>query len=271
MSTATALEDPRVRVAMYRSAIYEALSLGFSYPEAEVRERLTVLLEDMLDFDVDVDQEMRDRARELLDALQATDLVSQAVEYNRLFDQSAQCSPYETEYEADPFAKARQLADVSGFYNAFGMDAAPARPTMNDFIGSELEFMSLLSRNEAYATARNWTRRREVAIDAERGFLRDHLGRWERTLCADVERALADDGDATAHFYTLLARLCERFVEGELRMFRVKPLRLKHRMTSDREPVSCPLAPDVPEAERGSLSLGDAEALAAEELLLDEE
>lgn len=265
MTTATALEDPRVRVAMYRSAIYEALSLGFSYPEPEVRERLVGLLEDMLDFEVDVDPEVRERTRELLEALEATTVINQAVEYNRVFDQSALCSPFETEYEADPFAKARQLADISGFYNAFGMDAAQARPTMNDYIGSELEFMTLLTRNEAYATARNWTRRREVTLDAQRGFLRDHLGRWERTLCADLERVLVDDHDATARFYTLLAQLCERFVEGELRMFHVKPLRLKQRMTSEREPMSCPLAPDVPEAERGSLALGDAEALVANE------
>ncbi|MGE0227144.1 MAG: molecular chaperone [Dehalococcoidia bacterium] len=265
MTTATALDDPRVRVAMYRSAIYEALALGFTYPEAEVRDRLVVLVEDMLDFEVDVDPEMRDRARALLTALQATDLVNQAIEYNRLFDQSALCSPFETEYEADPFAKARQLADISGFYHAFGMDASRDRPTMNDYIGSELEFMTLLTRSEAYATARHWTRRREVTLDAERGFLRDHLGRWERTLAADVERVLADDHDATAHFFRLLAALLERFVEGELRMFHVKPLRLKQRMTSDREPMACPLAPDVPEAERGSLALGDAEALLADE------
>ncbi|HRC63074.1 MAG TPA: molecular chaperone TorD family protein [Dehalococcoidia bacterium] len=265
MTTATALEDPRVRVAMYRSAIYEALSLGFSYPEPVLRERLIVLLEDMLEFEVEVDPEMRDRARELLAALRATDIVNQAVEYNRVFDQSALCSAFETEYEADPFAKARQLADISGFYNAFGMDAAQARPTTNDYIGSELEFMSLLTRNEAYATARHWTRRRDVALDAQRSFLRDHLGRWERTLCGDVDRVLADDNDATAHFYRLLGALCERFVEGELRMFHVKPLRLKQRMTTEREPMSCPLAPDVPEAERGSLSLGDAQALVADE------
>lgn len=265
MTTATALEDPRVKVAMYRSAVYEALSLGFAYPEASVRERLVILLEDMLDFEVEVDPEMRARVGELLAALEATDLVEHGVEYNRLFDQSALCSPFETEYEADPFAKARQLADISGFYGAFGMDVARERPTMQDYIGSELEFMSLLSRNEAYATARHWTRRREVTIDAERTFLRDHLGRWERTLCADLERVLADDHDATAHFYTLLARFCERFVEDELRMFHVKPLRLKQRMLGDREPMTCPLAPDVPEAERGSLALGDAESLLADE------
>lgn len=264
-ATVTALEDPKVRVALYRSAVYEALALGFAYPEPVVRERLIVLLEDMLDFEVDVDAEMQERIRSLLTALEATDVVDQAIEHNRIFDQSAQCSPFETEYEADPFAKARQLADISGFYNAFGMEAARERPTMHDYIGSELEFMSVLTRSEAYATARRWTRRREVTIDAERSFLRDHLGRWERTLCADLERALSTDDDATAHFYVTLASFCERFVEGELKMFHVKPLRLKQRMVGEREPMNCPLAPDVPEAERGSLALGDAEALVADQ------
>ena len=58
-----------------------------------------------------------------------------------------------------------------------------------------------------------------------------------------------------------LASFCERFVEGELKMFHVKPLRLKQRMVGEREPMNCPLAPDVPDAERGSLALGDAEPL----------
>jgi len=259
MTTTPALSEPRVQVALYRSAIYEALSLAFAYPEPQVRERLTVLLEDMLDFEVDIDAELRDRVRGLLQALQATDPISLAVEYNRIFDQSAYCSPFETEYEADPFAKSRQMADISGFYNAFGMETSSSRPTMHDFIGSELEFMSLLTRKEAYTDARNWTRRREVTVDAERAFLRDHLGRWERTLCADLAQALLSDADATAHFYVELAALCERFVEDELRRFRVKPLRLKRRMIGEREPMVCPMAPDVPAIETGSLALGDAE------------
>lgn len=262
MTTRT-LTEPRMQVALFRSAVYEALSLGFTYPEPAQRGRLAVLLEDMLDFEVDVDAELRTRVRSLLEALRATDPTNLAVEYNRIFDQSAQCSPYETEYEADPFAKARQMADISGFYGAFGMDTSTARPTMHDFIAAELEFMSLLTRKEAYATARNWTRRREVTVDAERGFLRDHLGRWERTLCADLAQGLASDADATAHFYLELADFCERFVEDELRMFRVKPLRLKHRMIGDREPMVCPMAPDVAPIDAGSLALGDAqEALA---------
>ena len=90
------------------------------------------------------------------EALLAIPVEALAAVHNHLFEQSAVCSPYETEYEADPFAKARQLADISGFFGAWGLMASSARPTMQDFIGSELEFLSLLSRKEAYTAARNW-------------------------------------------------------------------------------------------------------------------
>lgn len=265
MTSTSALPSPRVQAALFRSAVYEALSLGFAYPTQEQHERLEVLLEDMLDFDIEIAPELRDSVATLQAALTASDLVSQQVEHNRLFDQSMQCSPYETEYEADPFAKARQMADISGFYSAFGLAVSSERPTLHDFIGSELEFMSSLARKEAYAAAKHWTRRLEIASEAEAAFLRDHLGRWERTLCADLVAALASDDDATAHFYVVLAGACEQFIEDELRRFRVRPLRLKRRMIGEREPMTCPLAPQVPALDAGSLSLGDAEEFAASE------
>lgn len=257
--TTAALSSPRIQAALFRSAVYEALSLGFAYPTDEARDRLQVLLEDMRDFEIDIAPELRTQIVTLLDALLAVDPINSQIEYNRLFDQSMLCSPFESEYEADPFAKARQTADISGFYSAFGLAVSSARPTLHDFIGSELEFMSMLARKEAYAATRNWTRRLQVTEQAETSFLRDHLGRWDRTLCTDIETALADDGDATARFYTVLAQLCEQFVEDELRRFRVRPLRLKQRMLGDREPMTCPLAPDVPAIDSGSLALGDAE------------
>ena len=134
----------------------------------------------------------------------------------------------------------------------------------HDLISTELEFMSLLARKEAYAAMRKWVRRREVTLDAEAGFLRDHLGRWERTLCTDIGTALETDQDATSAFYRMLADLCVAFVEDELRRFRIRPLRLKQRMLGDREPASCPLAPDVNAVETGSLAFGDAEEYAAD-------
>lgn len=265
--TTAALDSPRVQAALYRSAVYEALSLGFAYPDAATRERLQVLLEDMRDFPIEIAPELRAHVIALLDALLAADPVAHQVEYNRLFDQSMLCSPFETEYEADPFAKARQTADISGFYSAFGLAVSSERPTLHDFIGSELEFMSLLTRKEAYADSRRWTRRLQTAEQAETTFLRDHLGRWTRTLCNDLTSALEGDDDATAHFYRTLGALCQAFVEDELRRFRIRPLRLKHRMMGDTEPATCPLAPSVTAAEAGSLAFGDAEELGADPTL----
>lgn len=258
----TLTPSPSVLAALFRSAVYEALSLGFTYPTTEQRERLEVLLEDMLAFEIEIAPALRESVAALAAALAATDLVSQQVEYNRVFDQSMLCSPFETEYEADPFAKARQMADISGFYTAFGLAVSSERPTLHDFIGSELEFMSSLARKEAYAAAKHWTRRLEIASDAEAKFLRDHLGRWERTMCADLVAALVNDDDATARFYTVLAHVCEQFVEDELRRFRVRPLRLKRRMVGEREAMVCPLAPQVPALDAGSLAFGDAEEFA---------
>jgi TorA maturation chaperone TorD len=46
-----------------------------------------------------------------------------------------------------------KLADVTGFYAAFELTPATARPDMEDHIAAELEFMSVLALKEAYAGA----------------------------------------------------------------------------------------------------------------------
>jgi TorA maturation chaperone TorD len=46
-----------------------------------------------------------------------------------------------------------KLADVAGFYAAFELTPATARPDMEDHIAAELEFMSVLALKEAYAGA----------------------------------------------------------------------------------------------------------------------
>lgn len=257
-ASTVATGTPQFRATLFRSALYEALALAFAYPSALQHERLITLLEDMLEFDVDTASELPAAARAMLKTLRAADVTTLSAEHTRLFEQSELCSPFETEYEVDPFAKARQLADISGFYQAFGMDVSRERPTTQDFIGTECEFMSLLSRMEGYAGARRWTRRREVALDAQRAFLRDHLGRWERALVGDMRKATVDPQRPEQRFFTLAAELCERFVEDDLRRFQARPLRLKQRMLADRSALDCPVAPPVSPLETGSLAEGDA-------------
>ncbi len=236
------MDDPTVAVALFRSAMYEALALAFAYPEPAACERLETLLADLEEFAPTLEAgyiEDIQRLRGLFASVTPEELAAQ---HNHLFEQSTVCSAFETEYEADPFAKGRQLADIAGFYQAFGMEVARSRPTMQDFLGTELEFMSLLSRKEAYAAARHWSHRRKVTVDAERMFLRDHLGRWDRAICKSIEQHVAQDHAATGAVYAEAARLCSRFVDEEVRRFQVRPLRLTQRMVGNTEPMDCPFA-----------------------------
>ena len=67
------------------------------------------------------------------------------------------------------------LADIAGFYKAFGMRAQGDRP---DHVVAELEFASHVAVAEARARAEGRDEDASVTADAARSFLRDHLGRW---------------------------------------------------------------------------------------------
>lgn len=236
------LAQPPVQAAVFRSAMYEALALALAYPTPTLLRRLGEALSDLLELPETRQAGYDGSLRAMLDRVD-TEVEALAAEHNHLFEHSAVCSPYETEYEADPFAKARQLADIAGFYSAFGMSISTLRPTLQDFLGTELEFMAYLARKEAYAAARNWRHRRQLTVDAERSFLHDHLGRWEKAVCKDVAEHTALEGDSpAAAFYGAAAALCVRWVEDELRRFGTKPLRLTQRMVGNDEPVACPFA-----------------------------
>jgi len=236
------LTQPPVQAAVYRSAMYEALALALAYPTPTLLRRLGEALGDLLELPETEEAGYAELLREMRRASGAG-VEALAAEHNHLFEHSTVCSPYETEYEADPFAKARQLADIAGFYSAFGMAVSTIRPTLQDFLGTELEFMAYLSRKEAYAAARNWRHRRQLTVDAERSFLHDHLGRWEKAVCKDVTEHTAVEGESdAAAFYGATAALCVRWVEDELRRFGTKPLRLTQRMVGNDEPVACPFA-----------------------------
>jgi TorA maturation chaperone TorD len=67
------------------------------------------------------------------------------------------------------------LADIAGFYRAFGVKIQGDRP---DHMVAELEFFSLVTVAEAAARSTGADDQAEVAASAARSFLRDHLGRW---------------------------------------------------------------------------------------------
>ena len=159
---------------------------------------------------------------ELLETLDGASSAELAGEFVRLFDGEVRCPPYEGSYEVDPFRHARQMADVAGFYRAFGAEVSGERP---DHAGAELEFLSFLSARRVAALADGRVEPAEVCARAEDAFLLDHLGRWFPAFCRKVA------AETSSPFYAALARLGERVVRRELARRGLRPEPLGKRVT----------------------------------------
>jgi len=105
-------------------------------------------------------------------------------EYTGLFSLSASpdCPSFETAFfSADPVQQTMRMADVAGFYRAFGVDVGGTR-LRPDEISVELEFMSYLCKKQVYAEEHLGAPRVRQAVRAQRLFLQDHLGQWAGAL-----------------------------------------------------------------------------------------
>ncbi len=119
------------------------------------------------------------------------------------------CPPYELEYgPGEIVQRAPDLADIAGFYAAFGMEAG-AESERADHVTAECEFLCVLCAKEEDAALRGDTDAVELCVSAQRAFLRDHLSRW---LPAFAQRVIERQAQG---YYADLARFAARFVEAE--------------------------------------------------------
>jgi hypothetical protein len=106
---------------------------------------------------------------------------------------SKACPLFETEYLtwSEPAYRAQQIADVAGFYNAFGVEPSPHQPHRHDHIALELEFMAYLwakiaaLQNEADQECREGL---ETTLQALKTFLHDHVVWWFPAFACSVEK-----------------------------------------------------------------------------------
>lgn len=109
------------------------------------------------------------------------------------FSTSVDCPTFETAYlSTDVGQQTHRMADINGFYRAFGVDTVDSgfRP---DDICVELEFMGFLCRKQVYAAEHLGAPRVAQTLRAQRMFLKEHLGRWGTPLGRRVARRAQED------------------------------------------------------------------------------
>ncbi len=220
MSDRGGLTSPAVTAGVAR-----LLSLGFAAPDVEALDDVPALARGVA-ARPDVDPAIAEALVELAVIEPTADALRS--EHAALFDGEVRCPPYEGSYESDPFRHARQMADASGFYRAFG---AEVRAERADHVSTQLEFLAFLAARRAADDGEEAKTCREI----EDAFLRDHLGRWLPAFCRDVAR------ETGSRFYGLLAVAGERWILAELEARGLSPSAAgsRARLSVEADRVEC--------------------------------
>jgi DMSO reductase family type II enzyme chaperone len=193
--------------ALRCSQLYRFLADAFLYPTENWTHDVP-LLEPILN--------ALDLSDQLLD-LRPADLAELQAEHRHAFSLTGSLC-YETEYGLPhEFRQSQEMADIAGFYRAFGFDIGGVIRERPDHLSAELEFMHTLTLKEALSQAAGQLEHSEICIDAERKFLRDHLACWigwfkQRLIQSEV-----------AGVYAALADLTTAFIDAEADRLGAKP------------------------------------------------
>ncbi|NOT32317.1 MAG: hypothetical protein HOP15_17865 [Planctomycetes bacterium] len=212
-------------VALARATLYRLLAQAFRYPGAgwheewnEIARGISAALEVLA---------QEDRARpstercvppalfDAFDLVWAASRDPQRIRHDhaRIVGHSprAGTTPYETEWTgaAGEILQYHLLADLGGFYRAFGLDLAQTCDERHDHLSIELCFLGFLCVREAAAEERGVSEVVALVRDAQRRFLDEHVLRWARSFSA---RTKSEDPEG---FYGRAAVLLERLLEAE--------------------------------------------------------
>jgi len=122
------------------------------------------------------------------------------------------CVPYETEYcpSRDVTYRSQQMADVAGFYRAFGLKRSESAKERVDHVSLEAEFMSVLISREMHAMTEGLGQEKiQVCREAQQTFFRDHLGWWLPAFGVTLER------QSRSRFYAVFGNFLCGFTPAE--------------------------------------------------------
>jgi TorA maturation chaperone TorD len=224
-----------------RAASARLLSIGLTCPDEAAVEELRMLAGALAEGAADGSP-----LRALAEAADRVGVDEMAQAYQDLFGGRVACAPYEASYERDPFRGARQMADVAGFYLAFGAEASGAAGERPDHVGCELEFLAFLIGRRLAAAEVGDVEGAARCAEAEEAFLSAHV----INFLAGFATALAEAAEAVP-VYRALAGVAAEFAAAEAaaRGIAVVPVRRAGASAVEVDEVACGGA--------GGCSLGD--------------
>jgi putative dimethyl sulfoxide reductase chaperone len=214
-----------IDLAVARSFVHRLLAKAYEDPMPETWRWLTKAqtINSLRTANVYVGQSLLASAEVLIAALQPAGFDSFLNAYLAAFGHAARgsCPLNEIEYgdiKADPLFQPHRLADLAAFYRAFGLEVTENAGERQDHICLELEFMCVLTAKEAYALEHQFDGDQLAQCrDAQKKFLREHLGRWTPAF---TRRLAAATNEPTLR---ALAEFTRVFVESECARFGVNP------------------------------------------------
>ncbi len=203
-----AVSDNVARTAVERSGVYGFLATVFREPmtAAALKEiRAAAFLDALRRAGVDLGQDFADAPEDaLLDEL--------AIDYTQLFHgPRGHIPPFESIQTGRAGASLNDETTerVRRFFESAGLALDADCRELADHVRVELEFMAQLLQREAAARESGDRAAVRRCLEAQRDFLKRHLGTWGPGFAAKVQ------GQAETRFYGEAARLLRDFLEAE--------------------------------------------------------
>jgi DMSO reductase family type II enzyme chaperone len=212
--------------ALARSRIYQLLSAAFLYPDEEFfslmhQDSFTEDLKGCSEFLAEGPKSgFLEKLEEGEEVFKVISLEELKTEYGRVFGHSIcrDYPSYETEYgPRHVFQQTQNLADLAGFYRAFGLEVSQKQGERLDHIAVELEFMGFLAYKEYYASKNHGEDKAQICRDAQEKFLKENLGRWAPIFFKLLKKRV------TKGFYYRIGAITDAFLSMEMRLFKVHP------------------------------------------------
>ncbi len=209
----------RAEISFRRAVVYELFSHAFGEPEEEFFEFIkdgsfSDHMVNVLTYHPCLKEGLILDFRRLREEINGMDIDDIEALYSLIASREKNLL-YEGNYH-HAFNVFEEMADIAGFYRAFGLDFRGERP---DHLSLELEFMRILCLKESKALLDRQNENREICLNAQREFISCHLGGWVE----DLMRMTRD-----IRFYGVLCQILERWIEMESRFLSIRRKRLSY-------------------------------------------